>query len=175
MSLQVTGTASRAPGAVRRNGWVITLALAVALIVGVLGLYKVWYHYQTIGLGYELADETFLHRELFAQHRRLKLELASLMREGLLVRESDPLHPMRVVRPEDKIFLPSESGAGGPPAAAPRRVVPAGDGPAAVQGQDSAAAASSDHARRSPAPVPTGVPVAPPAWPEPPGAPDDPL
>ena len=55
----------------------------VAALITLLGIYKVWYHYQTIGLGYQLAEETVRHRKLFGENRTLRIELESLERERL--------------------------------------------------------------------------------------------
>ena len=102
------------------SGWLMVLVVVTAVILVILGTYKVWYHYQTVGLGYQLAEQTVSHRQLFGKNRMLRIELASLKRDGLqrlrtsatlgvLEGESgetkDRPPPMRTPGPEDLIVV----------------------------------------------------------------------
>ena len=76
----MSDAADRARG---HGGWLMVLLVVAAAVIVILGSYKVWYHYQTVGLGYQLAEETIRHRRLFGKNRKLRIELASLQRDGL--------------------------------------------------------------------------------------------
>lgn len=90
----------------KRRGLVLVVLFLVTAIVTVLGLYRVWHNYQTVGLGYDLAAETRRHRVLFDQNRRLRIELESQKRELLLRSVEQPLETMHVPGQDDTIVVP---------------------------------------------------------------------
>ena len=89
----------------RSGGWLLGLLVVTAAVVAVLGIYKVWYHYQTVDLGYELAEETKLHRELFGENRKLRLELESLRRTMLARLRVESPQELHVPSPNEIIHV----------------------------------------------------------------------
>lgn len=81
---------------------VVLILVAVAFVVA-LGVYKVWYHYQTLAIGQSLAAETLRHRELFGRNRALRLELESMKREGLAKLAAESPTRLKVPAAEDLI------------------------------------------------------------------------
>jgi len=88
-----------------RRGWLLVVLVATAALVTLLGTYRVWYHYQTVGLGYHVAEEIVRHRKLYGENRRLRLELESLTREGLLRMRTESPGRLRLPADEDIIVV----------------------------------------------------------------------
>lgn len=88
-----------------RSGWLLVTLVVTATIIALLGTYKVWYHYQTVGIGYHLAEEIVRHRKLYGENRKLRLELESLKREGLLRMRTESPYEMRLPGDEDLIVV----------------------------------------------------------------------
>lgn len=107
-SSTTTGRKALAAGAAEggRSGWLLILLVMTAAVVTLLGTYRVWYHYQTVGIGYHLAEEIVRHRRLYGENRKLRLELESLTREGLLRLRTEQPGRLRLPADEDVILVP---------------------------------------------------------------------
>ena len=103
-----SGDTKKASGGARpegRSGWLLVLLVVTATLVALLGTYKVWYHYQTVGIGYHLAEEIVRQRKLYGENRRLRLELESLEREGLQRLRREAPGRLRLPADEDLIVV----------------------------------------------------------------------
>jgi len=92
----------------RRAPWgVKTVALTLAFVstMTALGMFQVWQRYQVYRLGMELSTETLRYRSLLEEHKKLKLELATLKNVDKLVERAEGRLDMHVPAPQEIVEI----------------------------------------------------------------------
>lgn len=112
MKVQLThAPAAEAPQlkpARRRAPWgvkTIVLTLLFVTSISLLGMYQVWQRYQVYRLGMELSHETLRYRSLLEEHKKLKLELATLKNVDRLVERAEGHLEMHVPAPQEIVEI----------------------------------------------------------------------
>ena len=92
----------------RRAPWgikTIILTMVFVTSMSLLGMYQVWQRYQVYRLGMELSHETLRYRSLLEEHKKLKLELATLKNVDRLVEQAEGRLDMHVPAPQEIVEI----------------------------------------------------------------------
>mgnify|MGYP003956314517 CR=1 FL=1 len=81
------------------------LTLVFIAVLSALGIYQVWQRYEVYALGLELSTETLKYRSMLDDSRKLKLELATIKRAGVVRREAASRLGMHVPPPQNIVEI----------------------------------------------------------------------
>jgi cell division protein FtsL len=81
------------------------LTLLFVAVLSSLGIYQVWQRFEVYVLGLQLSTETLQYRSALEDGRKLKLELATIKRAGVIRQQAADRLDMRVPPPQDIVEI----------------------------------------------------------------------
>ncbi|HIA03897.1 MAG TPA: hypothetical protein EYN66_18675 [Myxococcales bacterium] len=81
------------------------LTLVFVAVLSALGMYQVWQRFEVYALGLELSTETLQYRSMLDDSRKLKLELATIKRAGVVRQEAATRLNMHVPPPQKVVEI----------------------------------------------------------------------